>query len=841
MSFFSELKRRKVVRTTLLYVALGWGAIEVFSTLGQIFAWPDLISRGLVIAVVLGLPVAIGISWWFDLTPDGLIPTDDVLASPGADSPAQDSTASVTQDGPARISVPPPTPATRLLGRDDPLEAASEHLRSGARLLTVTGTGGTGKTRFAVALFDRLHRDYPAGSAFVSLASVEDAADVFPTVASALAIAEAHGRSAVGAVATVIGGERVLLVLDNLEQVLDCASEVAELVSECPGLQVVATSRAPLKIAAEVELALPPLALPATDDTAPEDLTLYPAIQLFVERANKVKPDFALTGDNAEAVVGICRRLDGLPLALELAAARIRILSPEALLARLDQTLDVLTTGDRDLPERQRTLRATVEWSYDLLDEGERRLLRFLSVFSDGWTLEAMESVCYVESNRGRALDELESLVEKGLVQLSVADDRYIMLVTIRSFAADRLADAGETAEANRRHADYFVEHARGVHHGITGTEQIPAMARARIESANTTAALEWLTTEASGGNGDSLEKALSLAGYLNWVWHITGLHLTARKAVDDVLALAKDRPPSLGRSLAYSTAGMVSISTGEMERGLDEWRRAFDDGIAVGDQHAIAQAQVGIGFTMVPLGLVDEARQTFEDCAERSAEHGEPFFAAVVEGFLGSVDGVVGELESGMARMERSIRLSEEIGDYECRGVTTSFLAQFHYMKGDAVTALAYYEKALELLGTVGDYPELARAHGEMGWAALALDRYDEARQAFLRSLRWYDEVGSPRGKGTALTGLAVVEAKAGDAARALTIAGAADVMAEQAGVVIEHAMTLGAEDQIDVLRAAYDPEVLASLTGTGRAMSPAEILALVTRAGEAELAVAK
>lgn len=532
MSFFSELKRRKVVRTTLLYVALGWGAIEVFSTLGQIFAWPDLISRGLVIAVVLGLPVAIGISWWFDLTPDGLIPTDDVLATPGADSPAQDSTASVTQDGPARISVPPPTPATRLLGRDDPLEAASEHLRSGARLLTVTGTGGTGKTRFAVALFDRLHRDYPAGSAFVSLASVEDAADVFPTVASALAIAEAHGRSAVGAVATVIGGERVLLVLDNLEQVLDCASEVAELVSACPGLQVVATSRAPLKIAAEVELALPPLALPATDDTAPEDLTLYPAIQLFVERANKVKPDFALTGDNAEAVVGICRRLDGLPLALEL---------------------------------------------------------------------------------------------------------------------------------------------------------------------------------------------------------------------------------------------------------------------------------------------------------------------AAVVEGFLGSVDGVVGELESGMARMERSIRLSEEIGDYECRGVTTSFLAQFHYMKGDAVTALAYYEKALELLGTVGDYPELARTHGEMGWAALALDRYDEARQAFLRSLRWYDEVGSPRGKGTALTGLAVVEAKAGDAARALTIAGAADVMAEQAGVVIEHAMTLGAEDQIDVLRAAYDPEVLASLTGTGRAMSPAEILALVTRAGEAELAVAK
>ncbi|MBI3983208.1 MAG: protein kinase [Gemmatimonadetes bacterium] len=313
---------------------------------------------------------------------------------------------------------PPPTPSTPLLGREDTLAAATDRLRDGARMLSITGYGETGKTRFSIELFRRLEADYPGGAAFISLASVTAAAEVLPTVGIALDIAEAPGRTALDAIGTVIGDSRALLVLDNLEQVLDAAGDIAALVSRCPALQVVATSRAPLKIGAESEFLLPPLALPAEGTTSIEALGGCPSVALFVQRAEKVKPGFALSVTNAAAVAAICRRLDGLPLALELAAARVRVLEPAALLQRLDHALDLLTSGDRDLPIRQRTLRATISWSYSLLDPAEQRLLRRASVFHEGWTLEAMEHVCYGEGERHRALDQLDSLVEKGLVRV---------------------------------------------------------------------------------------------------------------------------------------------------------------------------------------------------------------------------------------------------------------------------------------------------------------------------------------------------------------------------------------------------------------------------------------
>ncbi len=258
---------------------------------------------------------------------------------------------------------PPPVPATALLGREEALGSAAERLRGGARLLTVTGYGGTGKTRFAVELFRRLAAEYPGGASFVSLASVTSATEVLPAVGVALDIAEAHGRSALDALCTVIGDRRVLLVLDNLEQVLEAAPDVAALVARCPALQVIATSRAPLKVGAESEFVLPPLDLPARGPASPEELARCPSVALLVQRAEKVKPGFALTSSNAEAIAAICRRLDGLPLALELAAARVRILEPAALLLRLDHALDLLTSGDRYLPLRQRTLRATIIWN----------------------------------------------------------------------------------------------------------------------------------------------------------------------------------------------------------------------------------------------------------------------------------------------------------------------------------------------------------------------------------------------------------------------------------------------------------------------------------------------
>jgi predicted ATPase len=502
----------------------------------------------------------------------------------------------------------PPTPSTPLLGREETLEAATTRVRGGARLLTVTGYGGTGKTRFSIELFHRLAAEYPGGAAFVSLAAVTAVSSVLPAVCIALEIPEAHGRSALDALCTVIGQRRMLIVLDNLEQVIDVAEELAALVARCPALQVITTSRAPLKISQETEFSLPPLQLPAADMTSLDALRNCPSVALFLQRAEKVKQDFALTATNSAAIAAICRKLDGLPLALELAAARVRVLDPAALLQRLDHALDLLTSGDRDLPLRQRTLRATISWSYSLLDAGEQLLLRRLSSFHEGWTLEAIEHVCYRDDERHRALDELDSLIEKGLVRVVGSGERYALLETIRAFAAEQLHASGEVAATRNAQADYYLQFAAAAAVSFRTTRQLEAVRAARTENANTQAAIQWLTACARAGETAAIEKGLLLCGHLNWFWHIGGQHFTAHSLLDPLLSLAADAPPSRGRALARIAAGMASTATGELERSLGEWTSGYEDGKAIGDEAVAAEGLMGMGYCCVSLGRMEAA-----------------------------------------------------------------------------------------------------------------------------------------------------------------------------------------------------------------------------------------
>ncbi|MEO5509619.1 MAG: protein kinase, partial [Longimicrobiales bacterium] len=506
----------------------------------------------------------------------------------------------------AAIDKPPPRFATSLLGRDIALESAADLVRSGARVLSVTGYGGTGKTRFAAALQQRVSDDYDGGTAFISLASVTDPAEVMSTIGGALDIAEAMGRTAADAVATLIGGRRVLLVLDNLEQVVEAAEDIAALVARCEGLQIIATSRRPLRIGAEVEIPLPPLDVPSSGASV-DDVLACAAVTLFVERAQKARPGFAVTAANADAVAGICRSLDGLPLALELAAARVRILEPAALLQRLDHALDLLTSGDRDLPLRQRTLRATISWSYSLLTPEEQRLLRRLSVFHEGWTLDALEHVCY-DDDRWRALDDLASLVEKGLVRVTGSGERYTLLETIRAFGAEQLHAAGEVEAARDAHADYFLALAEEVDAGIQGTTQREAMQRAKAENANFFAALARLVVRARLGDADAVEKSMLLCGALGWYWHIAGLHLVGHEAVESMIALADDWPPSRGRGRALFTSGMISAVTGDMSAAIAAWIRMGEDGHAIGDSAIEYFARGGVGYALLGVGRFDEA-----------------------------------------------------------------------------------------------------------------------------------------------------------------------------------------------------------------------------------------
>ncbi len=725
----------------------------------------------------------------------------------------------------------PPVPATPLLGREDALMSAAERLQTGARVLTISGYGGTGKTRFSIELFRRLAPAYPDGAAFVSLASVTAADEVLPTVANALDIAEAHGRSALDALCTVIGTRRILLVLDNLEQVLDAAGDIAALVSRCPSFQVIATSRAPLKIGAESEFALPPLELPAQGAASLDAIRTCPSVTLFVQRAEKVKPGFELTAANSSAVAAICRRLDGLPLALELAAARVRILEPAVLLQRLDHALDLLTSGDRDLPLRQRTLRTTISWSYSLLDASEQRLLRRTSVFHDGWTLEAMEQVCYDDAERYRALDELDSLVEKGMVRVIDSGGRYSLLETIRAFAAEQLHAGGEMDVIRHTHASYFLQFAADVDAGIKWTGQLAAMRRARGDNANMHAAIQWLTTCARAGDLDALERGLLHAGHLNWFWHIGGQHSTARVSLDTLLALAAGRPSSRGRALAELASGMVSTTTGEWERSLAEWKAGLEDGLAVGDEEAALEGLMGVSYCNLSLGRMPEANAALDDPLARSAENGRGLIRGVLLSIKGMLLYATGHLEDGMALVEQARVIHERDGDHEGRGFSLSFMAQMTFAKGDHARALSLYHEALTSFETVGDHPEMARVHSEMGWTALAAGDCSSAQHAFVLAVHAYEEVGSPRGTGLALMGLAAVEAAQGRPERAVEVAAAAEAFSERAGTVVDHPMDPGLASRIEALKASIPSGTLDGLVARASTLTPAAVLAMLAQ----------
>ncbi len=730
---------------------------------------------------------------------------------------------------PVIVSRPPPEPATPLLGRERHLDLALAALEDGARLLTVTGYGGTGKTRFSTEIFRRLADDFPGGAAFVSVAAVAQADDVMPTVANALGMPEAHGRTAVDALCAVFGSAEVLLVLDNLEQVLEAASDVAELVRRSTGLTIVATSRAPLKVSVEREFALPPLQLPEAGEATPDDLMRCASVALFVQRARKVQPSFELTEGNAGAVAEICRRLDGLPLALELAAARVRIMEPTTLLDRLDQALDLLTSGDRDLPLRQRTLRTTISWSYSLLEPEEQRLLRRLAVFHDGWTLEAMEAVCYPAAEAYRAIDELESLVEKGLVRVIGSGQRYGLLETIRAFAAEQLHAEGAVDDARRAHADYFVDASERMAVDIVGPAQLDAIQRARDDNANTLAALQWLGGAAHADAEDAAEKGLSICGNLLWPWHINGQHLTGLTEASRFLELAEEGRPTKGRVQGLLVKAISRSSLGDMDGHLQDALVALEHARDMAEDALIGEALLHVGYVHLSCGRPDEAKVALEEGRTRLQEPGAEFLLAVVLALLGMATFLGGDLPGGREHVESALRMQRNIGDYEGRGLSLSCLAQMTFAEGDHAAAMDRFREALDAFGRVGDRPEVARLHVEMGWAALGAGDPGEARAAFVRGVRAYEEVGSPRGTGTALMGLAAVETAAGRTERAVTIAGVARELSARAGVVVTHAMDPGVAERIESLKASIPEAALEGLEAEARELTPAAVLAMV------------
>jgi predicted ATPase len=599
------------------------------------------------------------------------------------------------------------------------------------RLLTLTGTGGVGKTRLAIAAAWETKELFPDGVVFVGLAPLGDAALVLPATAQALGLREAEGRTPREVLQALLREKRLLLVLDNFEHVVDAAPEVAALIGGCEGLTVLVTSRAPLRVRGEQDYPVGPLALPAsTRSPSARDVLKSPSGRLFTERARAASATFSITDYNAEDVATICWRLAGLPLALELAAAKARFLAPAALLSRLDQALS--TSAGRDLPARQRTMRATLAWSHELLSEPEQDLFRRLSVFAGGFTLEAAEAVGAVGGaadgvDAGSVLGLLEGLVGHSLVlaETDGAEARYAMLEPIRQYAVEKLGDSGEAEEARRRHAEHHLALAQLAGPGLKGgPEQATWLRRLEAEHDNLRVALGWFLDHGR-------VEDIALMGWPLWrFWWLHGHFSEGRRWTEEALARTAD-PPAAAQAKLLFVAGTLAQGQGDWEaarlihqESLALFRRMGDE---EGALHPLGSASI------VALGQkrYEEGFALAEECVNLGLALGDKRPPSVISGFAAAAALTLGDFVRARRLAERGLSLAREIGARDGASVALHTLAAIARTEGDHGRAARFFGEGLTLSAEIRDHTNVALCLE--GLAGLDASEGDLARAARL------------------------------------------------------------------------------------------------------------
>jgi non-specific serine/threonine protein kinase len=635
----------------------------------------------------------------------------------------------VRPDSESAAPAPLPRFLSRLVGREREMAALRALvLLPDVLLVTLIGPGGVGKTRLAVRVAEEVAASFSGGAAFVPLAAVRDPELVIPTIAHALGIRETGNRSAADRLAALLQERAMLLVLDNLEQVLDAAPRLAALLAACPLLTILATSRAPLRVSGERTFEVRPLALPPSVDGGAAglaELGHIEAVQLFVERARAATAGFALTEANAEAVAEICRRVDGLPLAIELAAAQVRLLPPPALLARLGRRLPLLTRGARDAPRRLRTMRDAIAWSHDLLSDEEKILFRRLSVFAGGLTLEAAEAVASPADDLAvDVLNGVGSLVDSTLVRLEEpipGEPRYQMLETVREFGLEELAASGEEEDIRRRHAAWCLALAERAEPELLRAEQRQWCGLLEQEHANLRAAHAWFVERAEAS------AALRLAGALFVFWYIRG-HLREGFAwLQQALAIENEAPPA-DRVQALWGAGMLAWAQGDYAQAEAIGVRA----LPLAEEHDLVFGMAtALYLLFLAIEMQDRSAEALafgERSVARMRESGVRSWLAFVLADVGSRVMDAGDPERGEAWIEEGLALHREFGNKEGLGNHLSDLAVISHHAGDLRTATERYAESLRWLWESGDAWYLASPLE--GLAALVLD-YDQAGDA--------------------------------------------------------------------------------------------------------------